>query len=67
MVIVEPCEWKEKQYINFKGELANKTDNCTVSYKHHTGIALVQLNNGACMIIPHSTVEMKHITSLWNL
>ena len=58
MVIVEPCEWKDN--INFKGELANKTDNCTVSYKHHTGIALVQWNNGACMIIPHLTVDMKH-------
>ena len=28
--------------INVQEELANKTDNCTVSYKHCTGWILVQ-------------------------
>ena len=29
--------------INVQGELANKTDNCTVSYKNCTGRILVQI------------------------
>ena len=29
--------------INVLGELANKTDNCTVSYKHFKGRNLVQI------------------------
>ena len=29
--------------VNVQGELANKTDNRTVSYKHHTGTTLVQI------------------------
>ena len=28
---------------NVQGELANKTGNSTVSYKHHTGTTLVQI------------------------
>ena len=28
--------------VNVQGELANKNDNCTVSYKHRTGRTLVQ-------------------------
>ena len=28
--------------VNVQGELANKTDNCTASYKHRTGRTLVQ-------------------------
>ena len=28
---------------NVQGELANKTDNCTVLYKHRTGKTLVQI------------------------
>ena len=47
--------------INVQGELANKIDYRTVSYKHRTGRILVQLYNGACTIIPHPTVEVKHI------
>ena len=29
--------------VNVQGELANKTDNRTVSYKHRTGRTLVQI------------------------
>ena len=29
--------------VNVQGELVNKTDNHTVSYKHHTGKTLVQI------------------------
>ena len=29
--------------VNVQGELANKTDDCTVSYKHRTGRTLVQI------------------------
>ena len=29
--------------IKVQGELANKTDDCTVSYKHHTGRISVQI------------------------
>ena len=29
--------------VNVEGELANKTSNCTVSYKHRTGRILVQI------------------------
>ena len=29
--------------VNVQAELANKTDNRTVSYKHHTGRTLVQI------------------------
>ena len=29
--------------VNVEGELANKTDNCKVSYKHRTGRLLVQI------------------------
>ena len=29
--------------INVQGKLANKTDNHTVSYKHHTGRILIQI------------------------
>ena len=29
--------------VNVQGELANKTDNRTVSYKHRTGTILVQI------------------------
>ena len=29
--------------INVQGGLVNKTDNCTVSYKHRTGRILVQI------------------------
>ena len=31
-----------KNEIKVQGELANKTDNCTVSYKDHRGRILVQ-------------------------
>ena len=40
--------------------VANKTDNCTVSYKHRTGRILVQINNSDCTIIPYPTVEVKY-------
>ena len=50
--------------IKVKRELANKTDNHTVSYKHHAGRISIQLNNDACMIISYPTVEVKHMTSL---
>ena len=46
-------------------ELANKADNCAVSYYHLTGRILVQLNNGACLIIPYLTVEVKHIWQVY--
>ena len=29
--------------VNMQGELANKTDNRTISYKHRTGRTLVQI------------------------
>ena len=32
-----------KNEVNVQGELANKTDNCTVSYKHRKKRALVQI------------------------
>ena len=32
-----------KNEINVQGELANKTDNCTVTYKHRTWRILVQM------------------------
>ena len=32
-----------QNYINVHGELANKTDNRTVLYKHRTGKILVQI------------------------
>ena len=47
--------------INVQGELVDKTDNRTVSYKHSTGRILVQLNNDAFRIIPYPTVQEKHI------
>ena len=52
--------------INVQGELANKTDNHTVSYKHPTGRILNtnfkhELNNDTCRIIPYPTVQEKHI------
>ena len=47
--------------INVLGELANKTDNRTVSYNHRAEKILVQLNNDTCTIIPYSTVQEKHI------
>ena len=46
--------------INVQGGLANKTDNCTISYKHRTGRILAQVNNSDCTIIPYPTVEVKH-------
>ena len=47
--------------IKVQGELANKTDDRTLSYKHHTGRISVQIKNGACTIIPYPTVEVKRI------
>ena len=46
---------------NVQGGLANKTDNRTVSFKHGTRRIFFSLNNGACMVIPYPTVEVKHI------
>ena len=31
--------------INVQGELANKTDNCAVSYRHRTGRILEQIKS----------------------
>ena len=45
--------------INVQVELANKTDNRTVSYKKQ-GFQY-KLNNDACKIIPYPTVEEKYI------
>ena len=42
--------------INVQGELANKTNNRTVSYK---------LNKDACTIIPYPTVQEKHIWQVY--
>ena len=46
--------------INVQVELANKTDNRTVSYKKQEGFQY-KLNNDACNIIPYPTVEEKYI------
>ena len=51
--------------VNVQGELANKTDNRTVSYKHRTRRTLVQIK-WWYLYDPYPTVEMKHITSLCN-
>ena len=47
--------------INVQGELADKTDNRTASYKHRTGRILVQIKYVVCTIIPYPIVEVKHI------
>ena len=43
--------------VNVQEELANKTDDRTVSYKHRTGTTY-KLNNGVCSIIPYPAVEV---------
>ena len=50
-----------KNEIKVLRELANKTDNCTASYKHLAGRILEQIKYNACSIIPYPTVEEKHI------
>ena len=52
---------------NVQGELANKTDNRTVSYKHRTGKTLVQIKQWSLYdySIPDSRGET-HLTSLCN-
>ena len=42
-------------------ELENKTDNRTVSYKHHTGRTLVQIKKWCLYDHSIPTVEVKHI------
>ena len=37
--------------VNVQEELANKTDDRTVSYKNRTGTTY-KLNNGVCSIVP---------------
>ena len=51
--------------VKVHGELANKNDDRTVSYKHCTGRTLVHLNNGACAIVPYPMVEVKHIWQVY--
>ena len=53
--------------INVQGKLANKTGNCTVSYKHRTWGILVQIKQW-CLYdysIPEGRDET-HLTSLCN-
>ena len=51
--------------LKVQAELANKTDNRTVSYKHGTGRTLVQTKNGTYTIIPYATVDVKHIKQVY--
>ena len=46
--------------INFLGELAKKTDNSTVSDKHHKRRFKHKTNNGDCKIIRYPRVGVKH-------
>ena len=45
---------------NVLGELANQTNNRTVSDKHHKGKILAQDKNCDCMIIRYLRVGVKH-------
>ena len=53
--------------VNMQEELANKSDNCTASYKHCTGRTLVEIEQW-CLYnysIPYSRGET-HLKSLCN-
>ena len=47
--------------MNVHGELENKIDYRTVSYKHSTGKFHYKLKNDTSTIIPYPTVEVKHL------
>ena len=52
--------------LKVQAELANKTDNRTVSYKHGIqGGLQYKLNNGTYTIIPYATVDVKHIKQVY--
>ena len=53
--------------INAKGELANKTDNRTISYKHRSGRILEQIKQWClCDYSTPDSIGETHLTSLWD-